>query len=83
MSIIIEPAIVQDAIEMVDVGLQAFAKDALVDARYMLSTASSEELSRYREWRIETYKARMNTPGCRYLKAVDDATHSIVGYVGL
>ena len=83
MAIDILPAVPEDAEEFFPVGEAAFANDLLSNKTFSTATATAEELAEYRSWRIDLSKLRMSGHGKHYLKAVDDATGRIVGYLGM
>ena len=83
MSIIIQPATVQDAPAMHDVGFAAFKNDVHMNAMFRYNTASPEQLEEYRKWRTASTIARMSGPGKYWLKAVDSTSGAIAGFVGV
>ena len=83
MAISILPATLEDADEMIEVSMAAFAKDRLSIAHNRLDRASPDQLAVWRRWRYVMMKVRMDGEGKYWFKAVDDTTGSIVGYAGL
>ena len=79
MAVSIQPAKVEDAVEMVRVGMIAFANDALSKSQ----RASPEQEAEYTNWRTELTKLRMTGSQKPYFKAVDESRDAIVGYMGL
>ena len=83
MAIKIVPASIDDAAEMIDVGMKAFANDQLAKATFDVQSATSEEVEEYKRWRIGLSKLRMSGANNHYFKAVDEETGVLVGYAGL
>ena len=83
MSISIQPATLEDASEMLDVGMAAFANDLLNQSLFQLESATPEERAEFLRWRLESSKVRMRGPGKHWFKATDESTGKIVGLSGL
>jgi hypothetical protein len=83
MAIKILPATPDDAPELIDVGMKAFANDPLAQATFNVSTAPPEQVEEYKQWRVGLSRLRMTGTGRHYFKAVDEDSGAIVGYAGL
>ena len=83
MAIKILPATPDDAPELIDVGVKAFANDPLSQAAFNISTAPPEQVEEYKQWRVGLSRLRMAGVGKHYFKAVDEESGTIVGYAGL
>ena len=83
MSISIQPAVIEDADEMLDVGIAAFAGDLMNMAIFNLDNATPEELAEHSQWRTSMTRLRISGQGKHWFKAIDEASGKIVGFTGL
>ena len=83
MAINILPASPNDAAEMINVGMKAFANDLMAKSTFDVQSGSPEEVEEYRQWRVSLARLRMSGQGKHYFKAQDEATGEIVGYAGV
>lgn len=77
------PATGEDAPDLLEVGIKAFAHDLLSNSTFDLQAATPEQAEEYREWRNGLSRLRMSGPGRHYFKALDEASGKIVGYAGI
>lgn len=83
MAITLLPSTVEDASDMLETGLAAFANDKLNIAQFHTDTATPEQMDEFRAWRRSLSHARMTGPGKHWFKAVDDSNGRLVGSIGL